>query len=93
VWILSTRYRDKIYTFMMNGQTGKFIGTLPSDEGKQRKYMAIAFAAILVLNYFLSGVHFYVPFVLLVIVAIYFGVEGMSFRKFLKDAKERGDNL
>ncbi len=29
VWILNTRYRDKLYTFAMNGQTGKITGTLP----------------------------------------------------------------
>ena len=29
VWILNTRFRDKIYTFAMNGQTGKITGTLP----------------------------------------------------------------
>ena len=30
-WILTTRYRDKIYTFAMNGQTGKLVGNLPID--------------------------------------------------------------
>lgn len=29
VWMLNTRYKDKIYTFAMNGQTGKMIGTFP----------------------------------------------------------------
>ena len=29
VWMLNTNYRGKIYTFMMNGQTGKITGTLP----------------------------------------------------------------
>ena len=37
VWILTTRYEEKPYTFMMNGQTGKFIGILPIDEGKAQK--------------------------------------------------------
>lgn len=31
VWILTTRYQDKIYTFAMNGQTGKMVGNLPMD--------------------------------------------------------------
>ena len=26
VWIVTTRYKDKPYTFMMNGQTGVFVG-------------------------------------------------------------------
>jgi len=29
VWLLNTRYRDKLYTFAMNGQTGRMTGTLP----------------------------------------------------------------
>ena len=34
VWILTTRYKDKPYTFMMNGQTGKFVGELPYSNTK-----------------------------------------------------------
>ena len=29
VWILNTRYQDKLYTFAMNGQTGKMTGSFP----------------------------------------------------------------
>ena len=29
VWILNTRYQEKIYTFAMNGQTGKMTGDFP----------------------------------------------------------------
>lgn len=29
VWILNTNYQGKLYTFAMNGQTGKMTGTLP----------------------------------------------------------------
>lgn len=29
VWILNTQYRGKIYTFAMNGQTGKMTGSFP----------------------------------------------------------------
>ena len=43
VWILTTRYKDKPYTFMMNGQTGKFVGSLPIDYGKLRNYTLLAF--------------------------------------------------
>jgi len=48
VWILTTKYEGKPYTFMMNGQTGKFVGSLPSDKGKEKKYMALAFGGVLV---------------------------------------------
>ncbi|MBR6187246.1 MAG: hypothetical protein IKQ41_13435 [Clostridia bacterium] len=34
VWMLNTRWREKTYTFAMNGQTGRFIGDLPVDKGK-----------------------------------------------------------
>lgn len=39
VWILTTRFEDKPYTFMMNGQTGKFVGRLPIDNSKRKKLM------------------------------------------------------
>ena len=29
VWMLNTKYRNKTYTFAMNGQTGKMTGSLP----------------------------------------------------------------
>ena len=32
--MLNTRWRDQTYTFAMNGQTGNFIGDLPTDKGK-----------------------------------------------------------
>ena len=43
VWILTTRYEDKLYTFVMNGQTGKFVGSLPIDEEKRKKIFLVAF--------------------------------------------------
>ena len=33
VWILNTTWRGKKYVFAMNGQTGKFVGNLPVDQG------------------------------------------------------------
>ncbi|MBO6148812.1 MAG: hypothetical protein J6O55_05670 [Lachnospiraceae bacterium] len=42
VWMLSTKYEDKVYTFAMNGQTGKMVGELPIDKGKCVKYFAIS---------------------------------------------------
>lgn len=34
VWILNTSWNGKLYTFAMNGQTGRFIGNLPVDWKK-----------------------------------------------------------
>ena len=33
VWLMTATYKDKRYTFAMNGQTGKFVGDLPMDKG------------------------------------------------------------
>ena len=38
VWILSTKYHNETYTFMMNGQTGEVVGSLPTDNGKAVLY-------------------------------------------------------
>ena len=54
VWILTTRYQDKPYTFMMNGQTGKVVGSLPFDSGKAFKYPAIATIISFPVFYFLA---------------------------------------
>ncbi len=34
VWLMSTTWNGNVYTFAMNGQTGKFVGDLPLDKGK-----------------------------------------------------------
>lgn len=34
VWMMNVKYKDKIYTMAMNGQTGKFIGNVPISAGK-----------------------------------------------------------
>lgn len=34
VWMLSTKFNGQIYTFAMNGQTGKLVGDLPIDKGR-----------------------------------------------------------
>ena len=44
VWLLNTSYKGEKYTFAMNGQTGKFIGNLPVDNGK----LAALFAGLTV---------------------------------------------
>lgn len=37
VWILNTKWKGNTYTFAMNGQTGKFVGDLPVDQGAYKK--------------------------------------------------------
>ena len=53
VWILTTRYENKPYTFMMNGQTGKVVGSLPYDSGKAFKYPAICTLVMIPILYFI----------------------------------------
>ena len=43
VWMLRTTWNDQTFTFAMNGQTGKFVGNLPLDKKKQRKYRLLSF--------------------------------------------------
>ena len=38
VWILTTKWKDKVYTFAMNGQTGRFAGDLPMDKGAFKRW-------------------------------------------------------
>jgi DNA-directed RNA polymerase subunit RPC12/RpoP len=49
VWLLNVEYAGKLYTFAMNGQTGKFVGDLPSDRGKHLSIMFGIFIAVTVL--------------------------------------------
>ena len=46
VWILNTKYKDKLYTFMMNGQTGKLVGSLPVDWRKAAFWFGGIFAGL-----------------------------------------------
>lgn len=48
VWILNTKYNDQLYTFAMNGQSGKFVGELPIDKVKAVKYFVKSFVISLV---------------------------------------------
>ena len=39
VWMLTTRYGENLYTFAMNGQTGKMVGNLPIDWKRFAAYL------------------------------------------------------
>ena len=54
VWILSTRYQDKPYTFVMNAQTGKFVGRLPIDMNKANMYTIGSFIPFAIIIYFIA---------------------------------------
>ncbi len=46
VWILNTSWNGEKYTFAMNGQTGKFVGDLPIDNGAYLRWLFGLTAAI-----------------------------------------------
>jgi hypothetical protein len=46
VWMLNTKYKGKMYTFAMNGQTGKMVGELPADSGREALMFGGVFAAV-----------------------------------------------
>lgn len=51
VWILNTKWQDKYYTFVMNGQTGKMIGDdLPIDRNKAIRKFLIAMIIVFVIS-------------------------------------------
>lgn len=50
VWILNTRYRGKIYTFAMNGQTGKMTGSFPICPKRTAAWFAGICAGVTLLS-------------------------------------------
>ncbi len=61
VWLLHVKWNNKLYTFAMNGQTGKFVGNLPFDKRRYWKYWllyALAFggglAGLVILLHYLG---------------------------------------
>ena len=54
VWILTTRYQDQPYTFMMNGQTGKMVGSLPYDKARANLYWAGSALILTTIFYFIA---------------------------------------
>ncbi len=46
VWMCSTRYRGKVYTFAMNGQTGKLVGDLPVSWARAAAWFAGIFCGV-----------------------------------------------
>ena len=47
VWFLSYTYRGKLYCYAMNGQTGKFGGSLPLD--KKKLYLIASIPSVLIM--------------------------------------------
>ena len=41
VWMLNIKYMDKMYKYVINGQTGKVAGEYPVSKAKRNKFFAI----------------------------------------------------
>ncbi len=58
VWLLNTRYKDQVYTFAMNGQTGKITGSFPICPKRTAAWFSgiaagVAAAAFLLMTFIL----------------------------------------
>ncbi len=51
VWILNTKWNGEMFTFAMNGQTGKFVGNIPTDKKAVTKASILLGAGIGALIY------------------------------------------
>ena len=49
VWMVNLKYKDKMYTFAMNGQTGKIIGNLPIGVLETLMWSVIVFIGLFLL--------------------------------------------
>lgn len=54
VWMLNTKYKDKIYTFAMNGQTGKMTGSFPVCPKRTAAWFAGICAGVSVLAHLIQ---------------------------------------
>ena len=55
VYMVNVKYAGKMYTFAMNGQTGEFIGDIPTDK---RKALLLFIAIFCILFMILLGVSY-----------------------------------
>ena len=56
VYVLNIKYKDKIYHFAMNGQTGKMVGEIPVDKNKLIMTIILSFIIGLVITFIIFKV-------------------------------------
>lgn len=54
VWMVNIKYNEKMYTFAMNGQTGKMIGDIPYSKKKAFIFWLILFTIIFIVTLIIS---------------------------------------
>lgn len=50
VWMVNVKYKDKMYIFAMNGETGEFIGNIPLSASRVIGYFLGIFAILFILG-------------------------------------------
>ena len=58
VWMINVKYKDKFYTFAMNGQTGEFVGNIPVDKKKAFIYGILTFIITFILVVLISYISY-----------------------------------
>lgn len=58
IYMVNVKYKQKFYTFVMNGQTGEFIGDMPISVPKLVVYSILLFVLVFVLIIILSYIRF-----------------------------------
>ena len=56
VWILNVKWNGKNHTFAMNGQTGKFVGNIPTEDKKAKLIGGLGGAAVGALIYIIISI-------------------------------------
>ena len=59
VWLLSTRWNDKVYLFSVNGQTGKLVGDLPISRGRLCAWLFGIWAAVAAVVLLIQAAHIF----------------------------------
>ncbi len=54
VWMVNVKYKNKMYIFAMNGQTGEFIGDIPLDKTKTIIYSLVIFIISIFISILIS---------------------------------------
>ncbi|MCL2498278.1 MAG: hypothetical protein FWF06_06685, partial [Symbiobacteriaceae bacterium] len=55
VWLLAAKYHNETFLLAMNGQSGKWVGRLPMNNGRVASWAVILFMVILVASFVLLG--------------------------------------
>ena len=56
VWILNVKWKGQNHTFAMNGQTGKFVGNIPTEDKKAKLIGGLGGAAVGALIYIIINI-------------------------------------